>query len=58
MEMQSKEFKKRSANTLFCTQYAGDILFVPRLWSHGTLTLKPSLSFSDELGESVNPNIL
>ena len=58
MEMQSKEFKKRSENTLFCTQYAGDILFVPRLWSHGTLTLKPSLSFSDEFGDASNPAML
>ena len=38
---------------LECTQEAGDVLFVPTLWAHGTLNLKQSIGVAYEI--SVEP---
>lgn len=33
---------------LQCTQHAGDVMFVPALWSHGTLNLRQSIGVAHE----------
>lgn len=33
---------------LQCTQYPGDIMFVPALWAHGTLNMKQSIGVAHE----------
>ena len=39
---------------LECTQYAGDIMYVPTLWGHGTLNIKQSIGVAHEFSvESV-----
>ena len=38
----------RAENAITCTQNAGDIMFVPALWGHGTLNLKQSIGVAHE----------
>jgi hypothetical protein len=38
----------RAENSITCTQSAGDIMFVPALWGHGTLNLKQSIGVAHE----------
>lgn len=35
-------------SALQCTQYAGDIMYVPTLWAHGTLNTKQSIGVAHE----------
>lgn len=41
------------ARPLECTQHAGDLLFVPTLWSHGTLNVRQSIGTAYEF--SIEP---
>jgi hypothetical protein len=33
---------------LQCTQHAGDMIFVPSLWGHGTLNIQQSIGVAHE----------
>lgn len=35
-------------DSLTCTQRAGDIMFVPTLWSHSTLNIRQSIGVAHE----------
>jgi hypothetical protein len=48
-----KQTLKRSGIVVECTQMAGDLLFVPRLWYHTTLALEESVAVSTEFCTSV-----
>jgi hypothetical protein len=36
------------AGSMQCTQYAGDIMFVPTMWAHGTLNTKQTIGVAHE----------
>jgi hypothetical protein len=44
-----EDLQTTQSNTLRCIQRAGDVLFVPPMWSHATLNLDESVGFSTEL---------
>lgn len=45
--------EKREMQMLRCTQHAGDIMYVPSLWAHGTLNVRQSIGVAHEF--SVEP---
>ena len=48
-----KQTLKRSGRVVECTQMAGDLLFVPRLWYHATLALEESVAVNTQFCTSV-----
>jgi oxalate decarboxylase/phosphoglucose isomerase-like protein (cupin superfamily) len=42
-----------SRDLLQCTQYSGDVMFVPSLWGHATLNVRQSVGVAHEF--SVEP---
>jgi hypothetical protein len=44
----TEEFRESTSGYLECTQYAGDIMYVPTLYGHSTLNTKQSIGVAHE----------